>query len=129
MPAGRAAAEELVPVPVDVPAEPAVLPAEPDGAEPAVAPLAALPVVELPAPIDLSLMVLLLTSQHLLGSRVLEPVPVCATAKPTPAMVAAAARMAIVFIDVSLSCLEDRRRCRLTFKSGCSAAVSRQDQS
>jgi hypothetical protein len=103
MPAGRTAAEGLFGVPVDVPAEPAVLPAEPDGVEPAVAPLAALPVVELPVPIDLSLMVLLLTSQHLLGSTAVEPVPVCAAAKPTPAMVAATARMTIFFMDVSLS--------------------------
>jgi hypothetical protein len=44
MPAGRAlpAATE----PVDVPAEPAVLPGEPEGVEPAVEPGAALPVVD-----------------------------------------------------------------------------------
>jgi hypothetical protein len=45
MPAGRVAA--LVPEPVDelveLPAEPAVLPAEPDGVEPTVLPLLALP--------------------------------------------------------------------------------------
>jgi hypothetical protein len=45
MPGGRVAA--LVPVPVDeleeLPAEPAVLPAEPDGVEPTVLPLLALP--------------------------------------------------------------------------------------
>jgi hypothetical protein len=87
---------------VDEPAEPAVLPAEPDGVEPAVEPDVvppdALPVVE-PIVDDLSLMVLVLTSQHLLGSTVLEPVPVpCALAKPMPAIVAAAAMIAIFFM-------------------------------
>lgn len=97
IPAGRAAAEvvELV----DDPAEPAVLPADPDGVEPAVEPLAALPVVLGMA--DLSLMELVLTSQHLLGSgEVVEPL-CCAAAKPMPAIVAAAARIAIFFMDVS----------------------------
>ena len=106
MPAGRAAADGLVAAPV--PAEPAVLPAEPDGVDPEVVdpevvPVAALPVVELLVPADLSLIMLVLTSQHLLGSRVLDPVPVCAAAKPTPAMVAATAKMAIFFMGVSLS--------------------------
>jgi hypothetical protein len=85
---------------VDAPAEPAVLPAEPDGVEPAVEPDVALPVVEDPIVDGLSLMVLVLTSQHLLGSSVLEvPVP-CALAKPTPAIVAAAAKIAIFFMGV-----------------------------
>lgn len=86
-----------------VPAEPAVLPGEPDGVEPAVAPLVALPDAALPVvePIGLSLIELELTSQHLLGSTVVVPVPVCAPANPMPAMVAAAARTAIFFMCVS----------------------------
>jgi hypothetical protein len=88
---------------VVLPAEPAVLPAEPDGVVPAVEPDVAapdaLPVVE-PIADDLSLMVLVLTSQHLLGSSVPDvPVP-CALAKPMPAIVAAAARIAIFFMGV-----------------------------
>jgi hypothetical protein len=78
MPAGRTAeVEELVDVPE--PADPAVLPAEPDGVEPAVLLLPVVPVafglvVVVMPEADLSLTVLVLTSQHLLASAV-EPVP------------------------------------------------------
>ena len=85
-----------------------MLPAEPDGIEPEVAPVAAAgdgevvdelvdePDVEL---VDLSLIILVLTSQHLFGSGVV--VLVCAPAKPTPAIIAAAAKRAIFFMEVS----------------------------
>jgi hypothetical protein len=89
---------------VDEPAEPAVLPAEPEGVDPTVLPLLALPVegalLAALEPVDLSLMVLVLTSQHLFGSSMPDPVPVCcAVAKPTPAMVATTARAAIFFME------------------------------
>jgi hypothetical protein len=99
---------------VDEPAEPAVLPAEPEGVDPTVLPLLALPVEgvldELEVVVDLSLMVLVLTSQHLFGSRALDPVPVCAMAKPAPAMVATTATAAIFFMG-RLPVIR-RRHCR-----------------
>src|SRR5215218_7024612 len=104
MPAGReddalpdeAEPDEAEPDDEPMPAEPAVLPLEPDGVDPTV-PLLALP-EELPGAWFLT--VLLLTSQHCvaLAPVVLEPVPVpvpCAFAATAPKTSAAEERTAM----------------------------------
>jgi len=99
MPVGRddalpeeAEPEEAEPDDEPVPAEPAVLPLEPEGVDPTV-PLLALPDDDVPGAWFLT--VLLLTSQHCvaLAPDVLEPVPVpvpCAFAATAPTTSAAA---------------------------------------